>query len=68
MNIYKNINNVYIATSDVDFTYLCQTLKKMGKHITLFCLQDTILKNYQTRLIKISNYYITSTLLRFSFL
>tara|TARA_B100001121_G_scaffold310305_1_gene340576 strand:- start:3632 stop:4333 length:702 start_codon:yes stop_codon:yes gene_type:complete len=53
MNIYKNINNVYIATSDVDFTYLCQTLKKMGKHITLFCLQDTILKNYVDNIINL---------------
>ena len=53
INIYKNINNIYIATSDVDFTYLCQTLKKMGKHITLFCLQKTILSKYVDNVINL---------------
>jgi len=59
-NINININNIYIATSDVDFTYLCQTLKKMGKHITLFSLQKTILSNYVDNVINLKNKNISS--------
>lgn len=55
INIYKNISNIYIATSDVDFTYLCQVLKKNGKNITLFCLQKTILCNYVDSIINLKN-------------
>lgn len=54
INIYNNIDNIFIATSDVDFTYLCQTLKKMGKNITLFCLQETILTKYVDNVVKLN--------------
>ena len=61
-NISKGVNdyieNVYIATSDVDFTFLCQELKKMGKHITLFCLQNSILQNYVDKCINLKEYDI----------
>ena len=54
MNYNNNyIQNVYIATSDVDFTFLCQELKKMGKHITLFCLQNSLLSNYVDEVINL---------------
>ena len=46
INTFNNINDIFIATSDIDFTYLCQSLKKHGKHITLFTLQKTNLINY----------------------
>lgn len=52
---YKNINDIYIATSDVDFTYLCQNLKKMGKNITLFCLQESLLTNYVDNVINLKD-------------
>lgn len=56
-NISKGANNyienVYLATSDVDFTFLCQELKKMGKHITLFCLQNSLLSNYVDEVINL---------------
>ena len=53
INSYGYINNIYLATSDVDFTYLCQNLKKMGKHITLFCLQKSLLSNYVDNVINL---------------
>ena len=57
-NISKGINNnyienIYLATSDVDFTFLCLELKKMGKHITLFCLQNSLLCDYVDNVINL---------------
>ena len=55
MTIYKDIKDIYIATSDVDFIYLCQTLKKMGKKITLFNTQKSLLSKFVDNTINLKN-------------
>jgi len=40
------INHYILATSDSDFIHLCQNLKKLGKQLTIFGNDNSILKNY----------------------
>ena len=55
VHTFKHINNIYLVTSDVDFTFLCQNIKKLGKKIHLMFTQDTHLKNYVDSYVNLSD-------------
>lgn len=43
---YPRIDHYILATSDSDFIHLCQNLKKLGKTVSIFGNDNSILKNY----------------------
>lgn len=49
------INHYILATSDSDFIHLCQNLKKLGKQLTIFGNDNSILKNYCDNYISIED-------------
>jgi uncharacterized LabA/DUF88 family protein len=43
---YPRIDHFILATSDSDFIHLCQNLKKLGKTVSIFGNQNSVLQNY----------------------
>ena len=46
IHLHNNISNIYLISSDSDFTYLCQLIKKKNINLTVLSPHDSILKNY----------------------
>lgn len=41
-----NIKHIYLCTSDVDYSYVCQLIKKKSIYLTVISTQSSVLKNY----------------------
>lgn len=53
---YPIINHYIIVSSDSDYIYACQSLKKLGKRVTIIGTDDSLLKNYGTEFININKF------------
>ena len=42
----NNIKHIYLCTSDVDYSYVCQLIKKKCIYLTIISTQSSVLKNY----------------------
>ena len=50
----NNLNHIYLVSSDIDFSHMCQLIKKKNIKLTIISLQDTILKNYSDKFINLN--------------
>ena len=48
------IEHIYLATSDCDFSHVCQLIKKKSIKLTILSLQKSILKNYSSNFINLN--------------
>ena len=53
--IFPHISHYILASSDSDFIHLCQNLKRLGKKITIYGYNSSVLKNYCDNYIKLNN-------------
>jgi len=51
----NNINHIYLVSSDIDFTHLCQLIRQKSIYLTILSLQESVLKNYANEFININN-------------
>lgn len=50
----KNINHIYLVSSDSDFTHICQLIRKKSIKLTVLSLQKSILQNYANNFVNLS--------------
>ena len=53
---YPVINHYVIVSSDSDYIYACQSLKKLGKKVVIIGSDESLLKNYGTEYINMNKF------------